>query len=792
MQLSGTLFGVVFTFWCFVSNGQNGTFDLRGTIINPEGEKLEGAFVRNPDSKKTQITDKNGNFHFTEVNEGVNHLHVTHSDYQDKLLHLDLTSDTVLEIVLDYKVHELDEVIITSDPLKQTRLQSSVLSESISQQYIDRNAGTTLMNTLEKRPGISSINMGVGISKPVIRGLSFNRVVVADNGIKQEGQQWGADHGLEIDQYDVENLEIIRGPASLVYGSDALGGVINIKHDKLLPENTHTGQVRTLYRSFNDTYGLSAMAKGNINNWGYRINLTGLDYGDYRVPAKEFTYNRFVLPVYNERLKNTAGRERHFSLKVARKHKKSVSSVTFSGFNQVAGIFSGAMGIPTAYQLVHDGDFRNIELPKQDVRHYKIISNHILSFQNFKWETDLGFQHNNRKEHSFPHAHGQDTTDGSDLALHLILNTFTLNTRLVKEGEKLSSVYGLQASFQDNRTGGFEFLIPDYYAFQKGLYTVQKYKFSPRLYVNGGIRFEYGHISAEETWFPFYFMGERIDTTLRSPLLKRDFFNYSAALGASYILTEDLNLKLNFGKTFRLPAAPELTANGMHHGTFRYERGRPDLNPEQGYQFDLVLAYNAPRLKLTFSPYYNYFTNYIYLSPSGVFPTINIDGTLYPIPEAGQEYSFRQTPALHRGAEAELVWRINKKWNYNLTGDLVYADNLITGLPLPFTPPPSVKNEIVFELAKLKGNWRNFFVSGEYQLYAPQKRVERNELETPGFQLFNIASGVSFNIKDVSASLYFQVHNLTDEKYFNHLSRYRLLNLPEPGRTFNVTLKVQL
>lgn len=773
-------------YWAYAQEA----FSIRG-IIYSGAEPVAGATIYIRETRQGTISIADGSFLIDNVKEGTYTVYISFVGYQGivKRVHVPLPED--LAIVLQESVNSLDEVVVIGDVFRQTQRESSVVIEKITAQEIARNSGTTLMNSLERLPGISSINMGVGVSKPVIRGMSFNRVVVNDSGIKQEGQQWGSDHGLEIDQFNVENIEIIRGPASLAYGSDALGGVLNISHPVMKLTGEHEADVNLFFRSNNNTIGTSASGVGNHKGFVYKVRLTGLEYADYKVPAKEFHYNRFVLPIYDKALKNTAGKERHGSALVGVQKNWGFTHITVSNFNQQVGIFSGAMGIPRAYQLTPDGNDRNVDLPSQDVNHLKIISNSSIKLGE-KWiEIDAGYQKNVRKEYSNPHAHGSGEVQHGTLALQLDLHTVTANARLYAGKDNYQYIIGFQSSMQQNYAKGYEFLIPDFNTYQMGAFILHKHNIHDHLIINGGLRADIGGIQADKVSYPFYHENNFIDSVQRSPDVDRDFFNYSAGAGASYQLDDKNNLKINFGKTFRVPVPSELTANGMHHGTFRYEVGDEAIEPEEGFQFDAVWNYKAIEVDITVSPFYNYFQNYIYLSPSGVFPTVEIDEEIYPIAEAGQMYRFKQTSAIHTGGEFQANWKPWRNLALSLNGEYVWAQNQATQLPLPFTPPGSLQAtaDLMFPHTPVI---KNPFINVNAGYYFSQRRVERNEPATDSYYLINIATGFGIGKSKEWLSAGFNVQNVLNKRYMNHLSRYRILNLPEPARSFTMNLRFRL
>ena len=450
---------------------QTGPFKITGHIISSEGDILPNAtIVLNHEQIFT--SDIHGDFSIAVANHERHRLHFTYIGYDTLTTEVEVHSkDVHLDIRLQTSEIELSEVIIIGDHFKTGRMEQSQTVQTIDADFLKQQNSGTLINSLQRIPGINAINTGVGIAKPVIRGMSFNRVLVMDKGIKQEGQQWGADHGLEIDQYDPERLEIIKGPSSLLYGSDGIGGAIRIL-PPTLPGNDHlSGDFFSTYKTNNQLIGTSMGLGGAKNDNFFRLRFSTQDFGDYSVPAESFVYNGFVLPIYNNKLKNTAGKERNVSLSLGTHKEWGASSITVSNFHQKAGLFPGATGIPREYQLDDDGDSRNIDLPRQVVNHLKIISNTTIVIGKDWFEADLGYQQNDRKEEGAPHAHGYQPTPDGDLALGLNLKTVSGDLRYNHElGEHLNGIYGIQGQWQSNRHSGFEFLLPDFRAANIGGY----------------------------------------------------------------------------------------------------------------------------------------------------------------------------------------------------------------------------------------------------------------------------------------------------------------------------------
>lgn len=682
------------------------------------------------------------------------------------------------------KCHEVDMILIEENALGKASAQ---VTDLVNQSFFEENLQGSFAKSLEKIAGVNTINVGVGIAKPVIRGLSSNRIVVNQNGIAQQGQQWGADHGLEIDALNVDRLELVKGPGSLLYGSDAMGGVINLLPERIAAHNTLKASVHGIYKSNNGHWGTSAHLSANLHNWFWQARYTRQEFGDYRIPTDSFVYNGFVLPIYENTLKNTAGKEENISLSFGTVQKWGVLRFTGSHFGLKSGIFSGAMGIPRAYDLQPDGDNRDIDLPAQSVSHLKTIINADFRLpKEMDLKLDLGYQRNLRREYSLAHLHNRPT-DGTvgDLALQLFLQTFSGNLRFRQNlGAKWAQQYGLTAQYQNNQKSGFDYLLPDFVTLRTGLYALGEYQPSNRLQINAGLRLDYANNKTEAYEQPIYVDNGVTTLSLISPATHQHFVNLSASAGLWYAIKPDeWVFRVHLGKSFRVPYPSETVSNGVHHGTFRHEVGTPNLRSEHGYQLDLSSDWRKNGWEVELAGFFNYFNNYIYLSPTARFS---------PLPDAGQLYQYLQTDAIYTGGE--LSWRY-RPWAFLRVGqamEYVWNLNLKSGLGLPFTPPASLLSELRWELPKAKAWLDKAYAQLSYRYTFAQNWIDRNELATPAYHLLDFGVGTTLKIRKQPIIIGFQVQNLLNTPYLQHLSRYRLLNLPEQGRNFIVSLKVPI
>ncbi len=757
---------------------------LKGEVRDAETRlPLEAAIIEIHETGRTTETDSTGKFEI-ELTDGVFHIHALRAGYKAYSVYFKTDSIAAgLQIFLEPSQVESIEVLIESSVSRADYAHQSMDQINVSQRDLDKLRGAGLSQSLAAIPGLNVIQSGVAVAKPVIRGLSGNRIQVNELGLKQEGQQWGSDHGLEIDQFAVDQVEIVKGPSSILYGSDALGGVINIL-PLPKPEQGLAGSVNTMLRSNNDFAGASLVLEGAGKRAFFRARATGNSFGDYKVPADQFTYLNRTLDIQNNRLKNTAGREFHTSFATGLAGRLGSIRFTGTSYHQQAGLFPGIIGIPNNNLLREDGDKRNVGLPRQVTEHYKGIMNAVLNRENGWLQLDAGFQQNRRTEEARPHAHGFAPPDTSTIAHKLLLSTVQCNIRWHHNPVRNWRIIpGLSFSTQKNRRGGYEFLLPEFSNWNAGAYLfAEKELESKRSIFNMGIRFDAGGLHSMAFYSPIWNDQQQLTGYYeRVGTANRFFKNLSGALGWSWLPQKGLNIKINLAKSFRMPNPAELLINGIHHGTFRHEQGDPSLQPENGYQVDLVLVKEGRNSYFKFSPYFNYFNGFIYLKPTANFSTL---------PDGGQVYRYSQNDAIFTGVECFAEYHPIKALHLEVNADYVHSYNVQTQLGLPFTPPLRVRFNAQFEAPMEGRRISDFYFGATSTFVSSQKNVDRNEKSNAAYSLVDAFAGASFTVGKEKIELKFSAFNLFDTKYINHLSIYKLLNLPEQGRNFNLILRI--
>lgn len=601
-------------------------------------------------------------------------------------------------------------------------------------------------------------------------------MVVTDQGVKQEGQQWGADHGLEIDQFVVEEAEVVKGPVSLLAGSDAIGGALILKPVAVPAEGTLSGDVVLSGHSVNDYGAFSLGMKGNHRGWFGHLRTSFISYADYRVPADSFYYNNFRLPVYQRRLKNTAGWERDISVGTGYISPSSLNRITYSEYHSKAGFFPGSHGIPTVNKIQPDSSHRNIDLPFQEVIHRKAILSHTRFFESYKVGVTAGYQDNLRQEWSKFHTHypnQQPPEQNPDLELQMNLKTLSLSADAEPMGGKGWQT-GVQFQHQWHETKGYMFLLAPYRRTQAGVYGLRRGTFSERLRWSYGLRYDYGYMHIDSVFSVYA-------NRLKSREIRNTYHSLGFSTGMEWEATEHTRLIFSVGKGFRLPSAMELSANGIHHGSFRYELGDPHLKPENMYQLDAGLMYQQGVISVQFSPFVAYSPDFIFLTPTGSY---NLpDGTPVAEADAGQVFIYRQAHALRAGGEASIQLTWPSGTFVNLSADYIYATDF--DYPLPFTPPLSTRLYLGRILDSRAGQ---FTLGSTLHAVAAQHRVARNEPETPGY----ITQDFNFAWKKNRIQVMLQGLNIWNKKYFNHIAFYRIIELPEVGRNLQLLLIINI
>ena len=449
--------------------------------------------------------------------------------------------------------------------------------------------------------------------------------------------------------------------------------------------------------------------------------------------------------------------------------------------------FPGAHGVPDLSRLEDDGDSRNIDLPYSKVNHLKVTTHQQYAWEKFILSGDIGYQNNHREEWSAFHTHYgtqplPETDPDKELAFNLNTFSFSAKGRWIGSSSWEHRM-GWDSQFQRNTISGYSFLLPEYDRFTTGISWLTTYRPDNTLSVSGGVRYDYGRMRVfahDDPYLATYLQEQGYDEEQvefyrwNSRRVNRSFGDYSLSLGVVWTPSMRHQLKVNVGRSFRLPGANELASNGVHHGTFRHEQGDATLSSEQGWQMDASYQLKYGRWSVYVSPFVNWFSNYIFLRPTGEWSVL---------PHTGQIYRYTQTEALFAGAEASVELTVLPTLNYRISGEYVYTYNCDERIPLSFSPPATLRNTLTWQR-------KRYMLYAEWQSITKQNRVDRNEDRTPGANLFHIAGSLDLPVAGTEVEITLTVRNLFNTRYYNHLSFYRKVEIPEPGRNFQLLIKV--
>ncbi len=687
-----------------------------------------------------------------------------------------LLAAAIFSFAANDSVVTLKDVTVSSQHTHDKEMRSSQSAVQVNSKFISQNFSGSLMQTLEALPGVKAMAIGSGQSKPIIRGLGFNRLAVSEDGIKHEGQQWGDDHGLEIDQFAIDRAEVIKGPAALLYGSDAIGGVLNL-YTNHIPTEPFEGAVQLFGRTNNEQLGLSAKVGGRNRNFFYRANITLIDYADYRVPADSIQYYSYYIRLKNGRLRNTAGLERDGSVMLGYAGYNFHTDVRISDSYAKSGFFANAHGLEVRLSDIdYDHSRRDVDLPYQWVNHLKVISHTSWRNDVALVEARLAYQNNLRQEHSEPISHGYMPQPDGTLERRFNKNTFTANFIAHYHLDKHFLQAGVNGEYQHNQRGGWGFIIPEFNSSNVGMFVFDRYSLREDLIFNAGVRFDAArtHIRQYQDWYQTPTLDGSTDYAVRSTEQRRHFHSLTYSAGVNYTL-DNWILKANAGKSFRVPIPKELGADGINYHIFRYERGNAMLDPEESYQIDASIIWKSNKLQVQVEPYVNYFPNYIYLNPSAQY----VEGL--------QLYSYRQARVLRYGFEAQAEYRFNEHWQAQLQGEYLYARQRSgekKGYTLPFSTPWSADADVRYSF-DYKGN---DYVKLNVHVVGKQNEIVPPEKPTDGYWTLNLSAGKDFNLRKHTLHAVLNANNLLNRRYYDHTSYYRLIDVPEPGRNFSLMI----
>ncbi len=790
---------VILLLGSMTSISQNCKNTLSGTVKDlHDSSLLVGATVIVAGTEQAVQTNLDGEYVFNHLCNGTYDIQVSHPFCVTQGFTVKVNGNTIKTFKLEHHLEELNEVIIKGHAYGD---KSKTLVEStISKEKLEQFNGGTLGDALNSLSGVSSLNSGNAIVKPIVNGLHSSRVILINNGVRMEDQEWGVEHAPNIDVNAVGNLTLIKGASALQYSGDAVGGVIVTEAAKVPIKDTLYGKT-ILTTATNGRGGsvTSQLTKSYQNGWYGTLQGTWKRFGDFKTPD-------YILS-------NTGTSEQNASFNIGLNRFDYGIEAYYSYFKNEIGILSashigGASDLVSAINsnvplIINDFTY-NISEPKQDITHHLARIKGFKTFENLgKISLQYDFQRNNRLEYDI-----RTGSDSGKASVDLELTTHTLKLDLdshLSNNIKLKT--GIKTTYQDNFANpntGVRRLIPDYDKYDLGMYAVLDYHINNNWLIEAGGRFDYTYIDAYKYYktsfwesrnydelYPEIIVEEFDNQILTHPELH--FYNPSVTLGSTYNLGTDYQLFFNYSIASRAPNASELFSEGLHHSASRIEYGDLSFNSEIGHKFILTFQRNNKDLSFSVSPFINTIKDFIVIEPTSIATTVR--GSF-------QVWEYRQTNAQLLGIDVDASYAFTTNLRYNYQFSLVKGYDRPQDEPLISMPPVNMKNEIVYQNPKLnhlrlalQSEYvfrQNEYPDNNFEVYiAETESTQLVDISTPpdAYHLLNFNSSIDLNINQKSKlKLGFGITNLLNTSYRDYLNSMRYY-ADDLGRNFLLNIK---
>ena len=781
-----------------LANSQDCKYSLSGKVTDlHDGSLLSGATLVFNEINKTAQTDLDGRYDISNLCKGQYSIKLIHPSCESTTFKININGNTNRDFKLEHHIEELNEIIIKGNPYDNQ--SKSVYENKVSTETLEQYSTGSLGDALNSLSGISSLNKGNGIVKPIINGLHSSRIIMINNGVRMQDQEWGKEHAPNIDINAIERLTVIKNASALQYGGDAMGGIIIAEGFKVPVKDTLYGKTMISAGSNGRGGGITSKLTKSYKNGVYgTVQGTMKRFGD--VEAADYV------------MSNTGLYEKDMSLRMGLNRFNYGIEGYYAYFNTELGILRSShahsagdqiRSINSNIPLVVRNFTYDINYPKQDVTH-KLTR--IKGFKKFIGYGKLNFQYDFQNNRRFEY----DIRVGSDRdkpALDLELKTHTILVDYITDYEFLNFKTGIMGRFQDNFANpdtGVRRLIPDYEKYDFGIYSVADYKLNDNWQFEAGVRFDYIYMDVykfykKTLWeqrgydilFPDLVVDEFGFQVLTNPEL--EFNNFSGTIGLIHKLSDKSKLFLNHAIASRAPNPSELFSEGLHHAIARIEIGDLRFKSEVGHKTSLTYEYLGKNLNFSINPFINNIEDFILIEPVELVETIRGN---FP------SWEYRQTNAQLFGVDVDASLKINDLLSLNHQLSIVKGYDKDRDLPLINMPPISTKNEISYNnknLNNLKINLESEFVFAQneypdnnFEIFLPfTQTTELLDVSTPpdAYHLINLNSSIDFKVTENSSlTVGLRVTNLFNTSYRNYLNLLRFYS-DDLGRNFLLNLK---
>ena len=781
-----------------LANSQDCKYSLSGKVTDlHDGSLLSGATLVFNEINKTAQTDLDGRYDISNLCKGQYSIKLIHPSCESTTFKININGNTNRDFKLEHHIEELNEIIVKGNPYGDQG--KSTYENKVSTETLEQYSTGSLGDALNSLSGISSLNKGNGIVKPIINGLHSSRIIMINNGVRMQDQEWGKEHAPNIDINAIERLTVIKNASALQYGGDAMGGIIIAEGFKVPVKDTLYGKTMISAGSNGRGGGITSKLTKSYKNGVYgTVQGTMKRFGD--VEAADYV------------MSNTGLYEKDMSLRMGLNRFNYGIEGYYAYFNTELGILRSShahsagdqiRSINSNIPLVVRNFTYDINYPKQDVTHQLA---RIKGFKKFigygKLNFQYDFQNNRRFEYDIRVGNDRDKP-----ALDLELKTHTILVDYITDYEFLNFKTGIMGRFQDNFANpdtGVRRLIPDYEKYDFGIYSVADYKLNDNWQFEAGVRFDYIYMDVykfykKTLWeqrgydilFPDLVVDEFGFQVLTNPEL--EFNNFSGTIGLTHKLSDKSKFFLNHAIASRAPNPSELFSEGLHHAIARIEIGDLRFKSEVGHKTSLTYEYLGKNLNFSINPFINNIEDFILIEPVELVETIRGN---FP------SWEYRQTNAQLFGVDVDASLKINDLLSLNHQLSIVKGYDKDRDLPLINMPPISTKNEISYNnknLNNLKINLESEFVFAQneypdnnFEIFLPfTQTTELLDVSTPpdAYHLINLNSSIDFKVTENSSlTVGLRVTNLFNTSYRNYLNLLRFYS-DDLGRNFLLNLK---
>jgi len=794
------LFFLYALLWGFSATAQDCSITFEGKIIDfHDKTPIPGASIVVLNLNRYATSNINGIFKINNLCKGKIILEIQHIACETKQITIDIEKEIHKDIYLEHHLEELNEVILKAS----TKTEQSNVEQSIKKSVIEEFTDKYLGDALKTISGVSALNTGNSIVKPMIHGLHSSRLLIINNNVRMYDQEWGDEHAPNIDINASDRIDVIKGANTLKYGSDAIGGLILLRPKRYTVKDSLFGSALT---SFNSN-GLG----GSVNSEIIKTYKTGY-YTKTQMNYRKF--GDFEAPHYN--LTNSGVESLNGSVQIGYNSFEKGFDAYYSYVNNEFGILQSSHignvndlvnAINSAQPRVIEDFSYTINVPKQSIMHHLGKIEAYKRFKGFgKLTVQYDFQINRRKEFDLRRGDLKNTP-----VIDLRLFTTSLQPNLqIDYFNNLKVNAGLLVRYQQNDAvsgTGTSPLIPDFDKYDAGMYAIGNYNLNETTEISTGIRYDFTNINAnkeynvtdwQETYnydelFPEFESGAIRGTDI--PANPRfTYHNISASLGLSKKFNNNIQLLANYGLASRVPNPSELFSEGLHHSAARIETGLLTIGKEIANKFILSLEKNSNDFGFAISPYYNQINSFIQLIPVGITTTIR---GAFPV------WEYNQIDAQIFGVDIDVNKKISKNFNYSASLSLLQGDNLTDDIPLIHMPAANFSNRLFYinetlNQLKISLSHRTIIQQNrfpDYNFFTYNATIQEEVFvdissTPPTYSLFGLNTSIVFKVfKGSSLQLEFNIDNVFNVSYREHLNRLRYFS-NDLGRNYNLKIKI--